>query len=59
MVTRDSQSYRMMALVAMSGECSEKAMMLLMPQESYRIKIIQSLLRNNLISRYEGNDVKG
>ena len=44
MITKDSQSYRMMALVAMSGECSENAMMFLMPQESYRIKIIQNLL---------------
>lgn len=59
MVTKDSQSYRMMALVAMSGECSEKAMMLIMPQESYRLKIVQSLLRENMISRYEGDGVKG
>ena len=59
MITKDSQSYRMMALVAMSGECSENAMMFLMPQESYRIKIIQNLFSDNLISRYEGDGVKG
>ena len=43
MIVLNSQSYRFLTLVAMSGECSKEAMELLMPQDSYRKKLMMQL----------------
>ena len=59
MIVRNSQSYRLLTLVAMSGECSKEAMELLMPQDSYRKKLMMQLTGDNLIKGYEKNAVKG
>ncbi|WP_458398214.1 hypothetical protein [Anaerotignum sp.] len=59
MIVRNSQSYRLLTLVAMSGECSKEAMELLMPQDSYRKKLMMQLTGDNLIKVYEKNAVKG
>lgn len=59
MVTRKSQSYRLLALAAMCGECSKGAMVLLMPQESYRKKLQLQLIGNKLLKTYEKDAVKG
>lgn len=59
MIVRNSQSYRLLTLVAMSGECSKEAMELLMPQDSYRKKLMIQLMGDNLIKGYEKNAVKG
>ena len=59
MIVRNSQSYRLLTVVAMSGECSKEAMELLMPQDSYRKKLMMQLTGDNLIKGYEKNAVKG
>ena len=59
MFKENTQSYRIMALISMTGECSEKALSLLIPQEPYRNKLISSLIRKNLITRYRRNDLLG
>ena len=58
-LTKDSQSYRILSLIALSGECSEGAVALLLPQESYRQKVIHKLLDDKFLSRYQNDDVKG
>jgi len=58
-VKKDTQAYKLLALVAMSAECSEKAIVILLPQESYRVKVLQQLQSDNLIARYENDAVKG
>lgn len=59
MVVKNSQSYRLLALVAMTGECSKEAMALLMPQEHYRKKILMQLMRDRLIKVYEKDGLMG
>ena len=59
MVVKNSQSYRLLSLVAMSGECSKEAMALLMPQESYRKKLLLQLMRDKLLKVYEKDGVMG
>ena len=59
MVVKSSQSYRLLSLVAMSGECSKEAMELLMPQESYRKKLMLQLKRDKLLKVYEKDGLVG
>ena len=59
MVVKNSQSYRLLTLVAMSGECSKEAMELLMPKESYRKKVLLQLMRDKLIKVYEKDGLMG
>ena len=58
-ITKDSQAYRVLAILCMSGECSEQAICLVMPQESYRQKVLQKLITDKLITRYQKDDVRG
>ena len=58
-LTKDSQAYRVLALVALSGECAEEALTLLLPQESYRQKVLRRLLEERLLSKYQKDGVKG
>ena len=59
MIKKNSQSYRLMALVAMSGECSGEALGILMPQESYRKKLLMQLVRDKWIRLYEKDGLRG
>ena len=59
MVVKSSQSYRLLSLVAMSGECSKEAMAFLMPQESYRKKLLLQLMRDKLLKVYEKDGLMG
>lgn len=58
-LTKDSQAYRVLALVALSGECAEESLTLLLPQESYRQKVLRRLLEERLLSKYQKDGVKG
>lgn len=49
----------MLSLLAMSGECSEGMLSLLLPQESYRKKVLRRLLEDKLITRRQKDEVKG
>lgn len=49
----------MLSLLAMSGECSEGMLSLLLPQESYRKKVLRRLLEDKLITRRQKDGVKG
>ena len=59
MIARDSQSYRALALIAQSGECSYEALDVLIPQKSYQKKVMLKLLKERLITRYENDSVQG
>lgn len=59
MITKDSQAYRILSLVAVSGECSDDALALLLPQESYRQKVLHRLLEDKLLSKYQKEEQKG
>ena len=59
MIKKNSQSYRILALVAMSGECSIEALGILMPQESYRKKLLMQLVKDKWIRLYEKDGLRG
>ena len=59
MIKKNSQSYRLMPLVAMSGECSVEALGILLPQESYRKKLLMQLVRDKWIRLYEKDGLRG
>lgn len=49
---KESQSYQILAVVSMCGECAEKTIELLLPQSSYRHKLFRKLLRDDMLSMY-------
>ena len=59
MITRDARSYRVLSIICMSGECSEKALEILLPQENYRQKLLYKLINDKLITKYQKDDVCG
>ena len=59
MFKENSPSYRIMALICMCGECSEKALSILIPHESNRNRLITSLITKKLIVKYQKNDLLG
>lgn len=58
-LTKESQSYLILAVVCMAGESSENAIALLVPQESYRQKILYKLLGDKLLYIYKKDGIKG
>ena len=59
MFKENSPSYRIMALICMCGECSEKALSILIADEPNRNKLITSLITKKLIIRYQKNELVG
>ena len=59
MITRDARSYRVLSLICMSGECSEEALRILLPQDNYRQKLLYKMISDKLITRYQKDDVYG
>lgn len=59
MFKENSYSYRIMALISMTGECSEKALSILIPHEPYRNKIISRLIAKKAITKYQKNNLIG
>lgn len=59
MITRDARSYRVLSLICMSGECSEEALRILLPQDNYRQKLLYKMISDKLITRYQKDGVYG
>lgn len=59
MIARDARSYRVMSLICMSGECSEEALRIILPQDNYRQKLLYKMISDKLITRYQKDDVVG
>lgn len=59
MITRDVRSYRVLSLICMSGECSEEALRILLPQDNYRQKLLYKMISDKLITRYQKDGVYG
>lgn len=59
MFKENSPSYRIMALICMCGECSEKALSILIEDEPNRNRLITSLVTKKLIIRYQKKDLIG
>lgn len=59
MITRDEQSYRVLANICMAGESSEEAIGILLPQDNYRQKLLYKLLAEKYITKYVRDDVAG
>lgn len=59
MFKENSHSYRIMALISMTGECSEKALSILIPHEPYRNKLVSNLVTQKMITRYQKNNLTG
>lgn len=59
MIAKDSQSYRILSITLMSGECSEEAVGILLPMENYRQKILYKLIADKLLNRFQKDDLKG
>ena len=59
MITRDARSYRVLSLICMSGECSEEALRILLPQDNYRQKLLYKMISDKLITRYQKDAVDG
>ncbi len=49
----------MLSLIGMSGECSGEALSLLLPQESYKKRVIKKLMMDNLITKRQKDGVVG
>ena len=59
MFKENSPSYHIMTLICMCGECSEKALSILIPHDGNRNKLITSLVTKKLITRYQKKDLLG
>ena len=59
MFKENSHSYRIMALIGMTGECSEKALSILIPHEPYRNKVISRLITKKAITKHQKNNLMG
>ena len=58
-LTREQQSYRVLANILMSGESSDDALAILLPMENYRQKTIYKLQADHFINRMQKDDLKG
>ncbi|MBP3629596.1 MAG: hypothetical protein J6I95_09030, partial [Anaerotignum sp.] len=58
-ITREQQSYRVLANILMSGESSDDALAILLPMENYRQKTIYKLQADHFINRMQKDDLKG
>lgn len=59
MIQKDAKAYHVLEILSMAGEVGEDMLSLLIPQPDYRKKIIQRLLLENKIVRYQKDGVKG
>ena len=59
MIARDARSYRVLSMICMSGECSEEALRIILPQDNYRQKLLYKMISDKLITRYQKDDVVG
>lgn len=58
-LSREQQSYRVLANILMSGESSEEALAIILPMENYRQKTIYKLQADRIINRMQKDDLKG
>ncbi len=56
---KNSQAYCLFAVVSMCGECSEKAVELLLPEHKSRWKILNALTKENRLTLFQKNDLRG
>ena len=59
MIQKDAKAYHVLEILSMAGEVGEDMVSLLIPQPDYRKKILQRLLLENKIVRYQKDRVKG
>ena len=59
MIQKDAKAYHVLEILSMAGEVGEDMVSLLIPQPDYRKKILQRLLLENKIVRYQKDGVKG
>lgn len=59
MIQKGSRAYQILEIVSMTGEVGEDAVTILIPQADYRKKLLQRLLQENKIVRYQKDGLKG
>ena len=56
---QDSQSYRVLANILMSGESSSRAMTILVPTDNYRQRLLGRLINDGMIRKFQKGELSG
>ena len=56
---KNSQAYQLLTLICMSGECSEKAVSIFIPEQDQRNRLLAKLIANKLVKKYQKDNMTG
>lgn len=56
---KNSQVYQLLTLICMSGECSEKAISIFIPDQAQRNRLLAKLIANKLVKKYQKDNMTG
>lgn len=59
MMEKNSQAYQLLTLICMSGECSEKAISIFIPDQDQRNRLLSKLIANKLVKKYQKDNMTG
>lgn len=59
MMEKNSQAYQLLTLICMSGECSEKAVSIFIPEQDQRNRLLAKLIVNKLVKKYQKDNMTG
>lgn len=59
MMEKNSQAYQLLTLICMSGECSEKAISIFIPDQDQRNRLLAKLIANKLVKKYQKDNMPG
>lgn len=59
MMEKNSQAYQLLTLICMSGECSEKAVSIFIPEQDQRNRLLAKLIANKLVKKYQKDNMTG